>query len=334
MTMNGKDPATRRLACDYIRRGIKILREHLEGAKTAKDIEDVHQVRVACRRTRAALRLLGDCFEAKSISEWQKRIKKLLKSFGAARDLDVQIVFLEGVVESLTKEQKKLRPGVTRMLLRWKQKRQEIQKSVIQSINRLEKSRILMSMHLETERILFEQRGNKPPLLSSSLAERIQGNATHHLDQVCNLLRVLGNPDDCGGHHRLRIAIKKLRYTFEIADQVWDGKARELIRQFKKLQTLLGDLHDCDVWIEQIDAFIETERQNTLDYFGHTRSFNRLLPGLDYLRAQRQADHRQLFEQTCRFAEEMDRTDQWKKIEMFLQEQQEVASAQSAVELT
>lgn len=56
-----------RILCDLARASLreqsKVLSGHLEGALSRDDIEDVHQVRVACRRMRAGLAFFGDCFD-------------------------------------------------------------------------------------------------------------------------------------------------------------------------------------------------------------------------------------------------------------------------------
>jgi CHAD domain-containing protein len=46
------------------------------------------------------------------------------------------------------------------------------------------------------------------------------------------------------GLHAARIALKKLRYALEIADATAIVHPREAIRDLKKMQDLLGELHD------------------------------------------------------------------------------------------
>ena len=55
--------------------------------------------------------------------------------------------------------------------------------------------------------------------------------------------------------HGARIAIKKMRYAMEIAHEVGGGNRNAAIRELKKAQDLLGDLHDRQ---ELIDNLIET----------------------------------------------------------------------------
>ena len=95
----------------------------------------------------------------------------------------------------------------------------------------------------------------------------------------------------------MRIAAKRLRYTMEICNPAFDRGLNDSIKAVKRLQSLLGDIHDCDVWAEQVTDFVANERRKTLDYFGHDRPFRVLQPGLIYLQENRQAQRESLFAQ-------------------------------------
>ena len=64
------------------------------------------------------------------------------------------------------------------------------------------------------------------------------------------------NPDAVYEHHALRIAAKKLRYTLETYAPLYRRGFTKPIARIKKVQDLLGDIHDCDVWIEQMTLAI------------------------------------------------------------------------------
>lgn len=314
--MAEKDTATLRPACEYLRKQAEKLAGHLEGARTAADMEDVHQVRVASRRMRAALRLFEDCFDPRLADPCRKQLKKLLKRFGPARDLDVQIVYLEEEIKSLDKKQKALRPGMARLLLRRRQERQKAQKPVLKAVERLEGSGVLTSLRQETDRVLSGQDGPAPSL-NAALADRIAQQVQVCLADVETQLESLQDAGDIAGHHRLRIAVKKLRYTLEIAETAMEGALKPSLKQLKRMQTLLGQLHDCDVWMAEIEQFREEEKQRTLEYFGHTRPFGSLEAGLDFLRDRHRRQRGRLFKQTVRFAEAMDRDGEWNRIRDF-----------------
>lgn len=63
-----------------------------EGAIDGRDIEYVHDMRVASRRLRAAMRNFADCFtRKKKFRRHLKRVERITRRLGAVRDLDVLI---------------------------------------------------------------------------------------------------------------------------------------------------------------------------------------------------------------------------------------------------
>lgn len=67
----------------------------------------------------------------------------------------------------------------------------------------------------------------------------------------------LGNPRDATGHHDLRISIKRLRYSLEFFAVCYDEQeASEILSALSTMQDHLGDLHDADEFIPELqEAF-------------------------------------------------------------------------------
>jgi CHAD domain-containing protein len=68
--------------------------EHSDGVLDVKDIEPLHDMRVATRRLRAALEVFEPCFPAKRHRKALKRVKALADALGERRDRDVAVEFL------------------------------------------------------------------------------------------------------------------------------------------------------------------------------------------------------------------------------------------------
>ena len=68
--------------------------EHSDGVLDMDEIENVHDMRVATRRLRAALEVYAPAFPAKRHRKALKRVKKLADALGERRDRDVAIEFL------------------------------------------------------------------------------------------------------------------------------------------------------------------------------------------------------------------------------------------------
>jgi len=94
----------------------------------------------------------------------------------------------------------------------------------------------------------------------------------------------------------MRIAAKRLRYTLEICRGVWPGELDGIIKAVKAHQTLLGDIHDCDVWVDYLDGFKEAEYRRTVEFYGHAGHYHRLKGGIEYLQENRRQRRRELFE--------------------------------------
>ena len=73
----------------------------------------------------------------------------------------------------------------------------------------------------------------------------------------------------------------------------------------EKVQTLLGDVHDCDVWLDHLDAFARAERKRIVAMFGHAGRFQRWLPGIEYLQSDLRRQRRQTFQHLVEYWAEL-----------------------------
>jgi len=56
------------------------------------------------------------------------------------------------------------------------------------------------------------------------------------------------------------------------------------------MQNTLGQIHDCDVWIDYLPKFLENEKIKTLKFFGYQSPINSVYHGIFYLRNNRIAE--------------------------------------------
>lgn len=74
-------------------------------------------------------------------------------------------------------------------------------------------------------------------------------------------------PGAAAAQHDLRIAAKRLRYVLELTESCFGPEAVAARRFAKELQTVLGDLHDCDVMlpsageIPSLETLLRTRRE-------------------------------------------------------------------------
>ena len=306
------DSAYRRLAALYIHRQVKQLAEQLEGIRAAEDIEFVHRARVATRRLRAAMRMFDDCFGRKQFRRWQKTIQRTTAKLGSARDRDVQIEFLCGALSALSSKQ--CFPGISRILVEAERDRERLQRKVVKAVNCLEKKGVLGEMRKATKRILRKEDSPTQQDPSPVVYNLTRRHILRQLDELLCHQDSLADTDDRQRHHAMRIAAKRLRYTLEIARPVYPGGLDASVEAVKRVQSFLGDVHDCDVWIEHLDAYATAQRDRLMAQFGHAGRMVRLQPGIDYLREDRRGHRQAVFEQLVAYWAELGRTRFWDRL--------------------
>jgi CHAD domain-containing protein len=293
------DPAYRRLAAKYVQRQVAQLAEQLDGVRAAEDIEFVHRARVATRRLRAALRMFRKCFGAKKVKRWRKAIRRVTRSLGNARDRDVQIECLCKALSALN--EKECFPGVARVMVQLERDRERFQRDVVEAVDRLEAAGILQQMRQATEKVLQEAASAFCYLPCPEACAPIKEHVLGQLESLLQHEGSLADPEAREHHHAMRIAAKRLRYALEISRPMCPGRLDESVDAVKKLQTLLGDLHDCDVWLAHLEEFAAAERKRIIALFGHAGRFVHLLPGIERLRKDRQGRRQRTFEELVKY---------------------------------
>ncbi len=301
-----------RLAIHYALRQIRALKTHLQRIRRTGDGRSLHQSRVASRRLRAALSMLPAVPSGKKGKKLKKTIRRITRELGQARDKDVEIVFLQEFLKK-TREGR-YRPAISRMLLRARQERKSLQPQVDRVIRDFRQKATLhpLQEHLKSvasvpEKAFLLNSGTQTPLTASN-------PVLTELEAFLSLAPCLGDPLDTQRHHLMRIAAKRLRYTMEICAPLYDRTWTSKLNQMKALQTALGEIRDCDVRLEKLDAFLREEKRRTREYFGYAKSLAELQPGMDYLRERLQTLRRNRFASLVRLWQRLRRQRFWESL--------------------
>jgi CHAD domain-containing protein len=267
---------------------------------------------VASRRLRAALGLFRDCTKPKRWKRWRRHVRRVTEGLGAARDKDVQIAFVCGFLHELAEEAHC--PGIARLLVQREKEREQLQGQVIEAVDRFQASGVLEEIQAVTDKVLKKNNGDPASVRTQVAVAQTRKAILEHLDSLLVYEDCLDEPEDFEQHHAMRIAAKRLRYTVEISDPVYDGGLAEHVKAVKQLQTFLGDVHDCDVWSEDLRAFGRDERRRIAARFGDDGPYERLRPGIEHLAEDRRARRRALFEQLVAYWRELRADRQWERL--------------------
>ena len=238
------------LADDHIAEaGRKVLRFHLArmvareaGTREGKDAEELHAMRVATRRQRAAWRVFGDAFDAKRTARHRKRLRLVAADLGAVRDLDVLIES----IEAYQRHQPESEAAALEPLVRsWRVRRETSRERPRPRARR----RSLPALAGRLSRLRPDRGPGRPRRGPDRAAPRPRHDAVARVERVRGAprLRAVMRWADVATLHELRIAAKWLRYTLEFVREALGRDAGPVIEKVVALQDHLGWLHDADV---------------------------------------------------------------------------------------
>jgi len=244
----GKTPGV--LADDHLAEaGRKVLRFHLarmiakeKGTRDGGDAEDLHTMRVATRRQRAAWRIFGEAFRTGRTKAHRGRLREVASRLGAVRDLDVLLEAADTYRGELTvAEQRALEP----LLATWRVHREDARQLLIRELDSDGYARWLddYAEFVRHEGLAARQTGpTEPHRVRDTAASRILASY-EHVRAYEPVLRWA----DVETLHELRIAAKWLRYSLEFVREALGSDADQLIARVTALQDHLGLMHDADV---------------------------------------------------------------------------------------
>lgn len=256
---------------------IAYIETQIDGLKNDGGIEFLHHTRVMTRRISNTITVFTPAIGKKKSKKWLSALKNLSKSSNGIRDLDVQLQFLESEISLVTEQ--KLLPGLRRLHLRKQQRRDRKQKDVLKAILIFEKVNILseISIFVETNPFVAES-FVMPDSLRQIVLQRID-----KLTKLCfSYAPLITNPDQTEALHNLRITIKNLRYVVELFQPIYPELESYLVI-LKNFQDDLGKIHDYDVWLTDLDLFLEKEKLTIINFYGQSGPFNFIKPGITYL---------------------------------------------------
>jgi CHAD domain-containing protein len=224
-----------------IRQRVAALSRTLPGARKG-DVQAVHQARVATRRIREALPLVARGRTGKSL---KKSVRKLTRALGPVRELDVALMNLDQLRNSGDVSE----AAIARLHQLVTEERQRVGAEMIRLISHYNLPKF-QKRAVEAAARGPEVSGTRDPRRIAAALGRAARRAEGLHAAIENAAGIY-LPDRL---HQVRITVKKLRYALEIAQDLSGSRATARIRTLKRVQDLLGRMHDLEMLIARTRA--------------------------------------------------------------------------------
>ena len=237
-------------------RQLRAVCRHCAQALKNDDIEGVHQSRVACRRLFIALSVFKSAFKKRAIKRWKRRFRGLTKELGRARDLDIQIAYLNAYAASRVAAP--VRRGLRKIISGFERHRMREQKRVREAVIRFERTSAVSDIRDQLDALpaSFSEypRGRFYKKSHAAVLKRVQ--------ELRSLRKHAASPDDIDGLHAMRIAAKWLRFTLEYYQPFYAYRMKSALYCARMIQKHLGAVHDADVCLHDLFPAMRRQAEN------------------------------------------------------------------------
>lgn len=221
------------------------------GARLGADPEELHDLRVAIRRLRAALRLYARHLPGKP-RRHARELRRLGRALGPVRDLDVQIGWLREHAAELPRLE---RDAVKAIVASLQRRRRGARAEMLEALDSPRSRRFVerFARYLRRGPTGKPRRGRRP---IGRVAPRLVK------ERMKALLREGARIDassPAAEYHGLRILAKKARYAVEFHARVYGKPARRMIRRLVRLQDELGEHQDASVFLDHLRSLLEDD---------------------------------------------------------------------------
>ena len=210
-----------------------------DGAIRSDDPEYVHQMRVATRRLRAAMRMFRPVLPESLAEQLLPPMRKLMQPLGQVRDLDVLVAEIVAPVAAALPDEPRLTDLASAITNRLYAARDEARRMMQQPAY----CHLLLTAGRQLQGAPFVG-----PPDSDTGAQSLRQFADRRLRRLLRAVHELGaaaRVDDPSSLHQLRIGIKRLRYAIEFFGAMIPGKSGViLVKRLAGLQDELGQLND------------------------------------------------------------------------------------------
>ncbi|MDE2666041.1 MAG: CHAD domain-containing protein [Acidobacteriota bacterium] len=255
ITLKNKD--IRGFAAESALFWVRAMFSQAAGTREGKDIEHLHDMRVASRRLRECFRVFNAFYAPRKLKKVLSSVRNITRVLGRPRETDVNLSLLAAY-----------QPGPSPILsttheylleiFEFEQARQR--RKMLKQVGKIDRGALenMLSRFAETART-----SRSRPSLLTQVGQELEFEgflsiSTRDLRQ--NVAKIFAFEAAPSGEeyearlHELRINTKKLRYRLELLNAAYDQRFGGGIRLAKDLQDVIGWAHDYSVLIVQLES--------------------------------------------------------------------------------
>ncbi|PJB72911.1 MAG: hypothetical protein CO095_06380 [Armatimonadetes bacterium CG_4_9_14_3_um_filter_58_7] len=256
---------------------------HEEGTRLGEDIEELHDMRVASRRMRAAFRVFGKAIGKPLIAPYQHQLQWIAWELGKVRDLDVFLAYLREYRGACLPEN---RQGLGALIQDRESARRGARTALLAAIDSEQFSNFKQSfaafLDEELPPLFALRDGHKTVAQGAAKDLRKRFQAVIDYDER---VQVSPSPET---FHELRIAIKRFRYSAEFFRDIYEGTLDPVIAECRQMQDALGEMHDVDVHRSYLTGFAISLRNGVQSSREQRAAIDALLQSESSRRAEQQ----------------------------------------------
>lgn len=278
------------------------LEANVEGTVADHDTEFVHDLRVACRRSRSALTQVRGVLEDDVAGPANAELKWLGGVTNPLRDLDVYLLEMP-VYRSMLPPAAAAELAPLETLLR--RSRRRVHRAVVRALRSDRFTRFATGWRAA----LTDSEPSPAPEAARPVAEVAGERIARAHRRILKHGRGLGDDPPAKALHRLRIDAKKLRYLLEFFRSLYDeSEVDTLVKDLKKFQDVLGGINDLQVQQQRLREFaLELTSEGEVDTVLTVGSLRSAL-------AQRQVELRRTFATAFRSFAGSDNRDRYARL--------------------
>ena len=217
------------VAFAILRRHFAQMLAHEPGVRLGEDPEDLHDMRVATRRLRAALKLYSD-FLPKRSERYERDLRWVAGALGEVRDLDVH---LQRLSEVASRNGEVLEQVVSLL----KERRVEARRRMLEALDSNRYERLVANISATVHR-------GRSPTPTAPLLEAASELVRDRYKKVRKAANKLSEDSPPEHFHDLRKKGKRLRYALEPLQEIYGKPAKKVVKLLKNMQDDLGDHQD------------------------------------------------------------------------------------------